>query len=88
LEDEEELVEKVEVVNFGTQVDLYKQQIDALNHIHQSDLDKKNQTISEFERVVRQLTVQCDTQTGKNSDFSLKVGELQIKLNQSDTHIE
>jgi inorganic pyrophosphatase len=88
LEDEEELVEKIEVVNFGTQVDLYKQQIDALNHIHQSDLDKKNQTISEFERVVRQLTVQCDTQTGKNSDFSLKVGELQIKLNQSDTHIE
>lgn len=88
MEDEEELVEKVEVVNFGTQVDLYKQQIDALNHIHQSDLDKKNQTISEFERVVRQLTVQCDTQTGKNSDFSLKVGELQIKLNQSDTHIE
>lgn len=76
------------MVNFGTQVDLYKQQIDALNHIHQSDLDKKNQTISEFERVVRQLTVQCDTQTGKNSDFSLKVGELQIKLNQSDTHIE
>ena len=88
MEDEEELVEKVEVVNFGTQVDLYKQQIDAVNHIHQSDLDKKNQTISEFERVVRQLTVQCDTQTGKNSDFSLKVGELQIKLNQSDTHIE